>query len=466
MSKGYVNNKILDGALGAMPAEATGIFGAVGVASIPTDGIIILTDPSDANEKLGGGPLRDLVVQALSMAKTTVYAVGLPGSTAGTIGAVTKTGTGAGSLTVSGSPRNEYKVKVTIQESGVLNAAVAVVDVDGVPTKAFTVPAGGTYALANTGLTLTFAANETGFVAGDVYEFETTAPVASNAEILAAIDELLDSKYDYEWISIAGVSDKTLWAALATKAEAAEAVYRYIHFKAQARYLVANETVDQYVAALVGSERGTVVGGRVQVSAAWCINSDPFGEVDRRPGSGHCAGMSAQKDVSEPVDHVGSSAISGIVELLPPGLNDGHINALDNAGYETFCQYIGRTGVYITHGRMFAESTSDYQLEERRRVMDLACKNVRTAQLNYINSTVALDAEGNMIGLDMFTAVTEQVLKNMKDAGRISDYEFSIDAGQDILSTEKLTTRIRIIPLGKMTFIENVISYMNPNLAS
>ena len=39
-------------------------------------------------------------------------------------------------------------------------------------------------------------------------------------------------------------------------------------------------------------------------------------------------------------------------------------------------------------------------------------------------------------------------------------------AGQDILSTEKLTTRIRIIPLGKMTFIENVISYMNPNLAS
>ncbi len=467
MSKGYVNNKILDGALGAMPSPATGVFGAVGVCAKPTDGIIILTDAEAANEKLVAGPLRDLVVQALSMAATTVYAVGIEGSVKGTLSQVKTEAKGSGTMTVEGSPRNDYEVKVEILSSGALNEAVAVIDIDGVKSKKFTIPESGKYVIENAGLTLTFACtSEQSFSQGDVFSFSTTAPTASNAEVLAAVDTLLDSKYAYEWISVAGVSDATLWAALDTKATEAMNQYRYIHFKCQARYLDEGETVDQWVAALTGDERGMTVGGRIQVSAGWVISSDPFGEVDRRGALAFSSGMSATKDVQEPVDHVGSSALSGIVAILPEGINDGHINALDNAGYLTLCQYIGRTGVYITHGRMFAESTSDYQLEERRRVMDLACTNVRTAQLNYINATVTIGADGSAEGLDMFRAITEQVLNAMKSAGQISGFEVEIDETQDLLSTETLVTRIRITPLGKMSFIENVISYHNPALDS
>lgn len=467
MSKGSVDNKIKDGALGVLPAKATGIFGAVGVCSNPTNGIIILTDPEDANEKLGGGPLRDVVCQALAMAKTTVYVKGIAGSTPGTIGSVTHVGTGGGTLTMSGNPKNEYKVVVKIVTGGGLNVAVAVISVDGVETKRFTIPTDGVYTLTYTGLTFTFAvADEATFVEGDTYSFETTAPKASNAEILAGVDELLDSNYDYEFIAVSGVSDTTLWAALATKAEsAATSRYRYIHFKCQGRYLSSSETLDGWVGALTGTERGLTVGGRVQVCVAWVESSDAItGEVDRRPGLGWCCGMSAQKDIHEPVDHVGSSALSGITKILPEGMNDGHINALDNAGYVTFCQYIGKTGVYITHGRMFAEATSDYGLEERRRVMDYACKTVRLVQLDYINSTVAIGADGSIEGLDMFKAISANVLNEMKKIGQISGYEIDIDPTQNILSTETLRTKIRIVPLGKMTFIENEISYKNPVL--
>lgn len=466
MSKGYVNNKILDGALGVSPAPATGIFGAVGVCAKPTGGIITLTTAADAKEKLVDGPLCDVIVQALSMASTTVYAVGLEGTTKGTIGQVAHAGTGKASVSASGSPRNDYEVIVTIEEGGLLNNAVAHITLDGVDQKHFTIPTGGTYEIPNTGITLTFtAAEESEFVTGDTYTFMTEAPKATNAEILAAVDKLLSSAYDFEWIAVAGVSDATLWAALDTKATEAMNNYRYIHFKCQGRYLDEDETVDDWVTALTGDERGTTVGGRIQVCAAWVECSDPYGAIDVRGALGWSCGMSAQKDVMEPVDHVGSSALSGILKLMPEGINDGHINALDNAGYLTLCQYIGLTGVYITHGRMFAEATSDFGLEERRRVMDLACKNVRIAQLSYINSTVAIGADGSAEGLDMFRAVTEQVLDNMVAAGQISGYEVEIDENQDLLSTETLRTRIRITPLGKMSFIENEISYNNPNLS-
>lgn len=467
MSKGYVNNTILDGALGVSPASATGIFGAVGVCAAPTGGIITLTTAADAKEKLVDGPLCDVLVQALSMAATTVYAIGLEGTTKGAIGQVAHTGSGKATVAASGGPRNDYEVIITIEEGGLLNAAIAHITLDGVDQKHFTIPTGGSYEIPGTGITLTFtAAEESEFVAGDTYTFMTEAPKASNAEILAAVDTLLNSAYDYEWIAIAGVSDATLWAALDTKATEAMNNYRYIHFKAQARYLDDEETVDDWVTALTGSERGTTVGGRVQVCAGWVECSDPYGAIDVRGALGWSCGMSAQKDVMEPVDHVGSSALSGILRLMPDGLNDGHINALDNSGYLTLCQYIGLTGVYITHGRMFAEATSDFGLEERRRVMDLACKNVRIAQLSYINSTVTIGADGSAEGLDMFKAITEQVLDNMVAAGQISRYEVDIDEDQDLLSTETLRTTIRIVPLGKMSFIENTISYSNPNLSS
>lgn len=464
--KGYVNNKILDGALGVLPQPATGIFGAVGVCSSPTDGIRILTTASEANEALIAGPLRDLVVQALSMAGTTVYAVGINGSVPGVIGDVSKAGSGTGTMTASGSPLNDYDIKVSILSGGGLNEAVAVVDVDGIMHKRFTIPDGGSYVIPNTGITLAFASPDgAAFAEGDSFVFSTTAPSATNSELLAGVDLLIDSKYDYEWIAVAGVSDASLWAALETKATEAANRYRYIHFKAQARYLDENETVDQWVAALTGPERGMTVGGHVQVSAGWVKSSDPYGEVDRRGAIGFSCGMSARKDVMEPVDHVGSSALSGIVSLLPEGINDGHVNALDNAGYLTLCQYIGLTGCYITHGRMLAESTSDFGLEERRRVMDLACKNVRLAQLAYINSTVSIGADGSAEGLGMFRAISEQVLENMKKAGQISGYSIEIDETQDLLATETLVTRIRIIPLGKMSYITNVISYHNPLVA-
>jgi hypothetical protein len=47
---------------------------------------------------------------------------------------------------------------------------------------------------------------------------------------------------------------------------------------------------------------------------------------------------------------------------------------------------------------------------------------------------------------------------------QISDGYIAIPEGQNILSTKTLRTKIRIVPLGKMSYIENEIAYSNPAL--
>lgn len=473
MSRGGISNEIKDGALGGAGASATGIFCAVGVASIPSNGMLILTDPEDAHKKLGEGPLRDLVVSSLSVASGTCYVIALEGTVPGTVGAVKKAddAIGVGSITLTGKPRNEYDIEIIIDESGGLNEAVFHYVIDGVPSPRITVPdTDGSFVIPGTGITAKFVpgsptGEQKSFVVDDSFTFSCTEPEASNAEILEAVDTFLSSKYIFEWINIAGVSDAALWAALDVKAAGQEDKGRYIYFKCQARYLKVNETVDQWVTALVGSERGLTASTRVQVYAGWVLEADPYGAIDQRGCMNLGTGMCSRRDIHEPVDATKYGAIPGVIDLLPEGINGGHIDALDNAGYVTFCTYYGETGVYVTHGRMTAPQTSDFCLEERRRVMDFALAAVKKAQFLYINSDVEIGADGSLEGIDIFQAISEQPLKNMENEGKISGGMVLIDKNQNILSTGKLLTKVKIRPLGKMTWIENEFAFYNPNLS-
>jgi hypothetical protein len=461
-----VKTKILDGAMGVAGASATGIFAAVGVAAIPSKGVLTLVDAGDVDEKIGDGPLRDLIVSALSIARTTVYAIALEGGVAGSLSPVrpAQANTGGGTVAVSGSPRNEYDVSVEIVAAGGLNEAAFRVTIDGAAGKVITVPDNGQYVIPNTGITLAFTAEGAAFAASDIFTFTSTAPQATNAETLAAVDTILDAKLPIEWIAVAGVSSAPLWAALAAKAEGAEAVYQYLFFVAQARYLNTGETLDQWVNALAGTERGSTVSTRLQICAGWIEEADSNGQADVRGIIGVYCGKLAGLDVHEGPDAVKHGSISAATAIMPGGMNDGHIETLKNAGYVTARKIIGLTGIYITSGQMASESGSDYDLVERRRVMDKACREIRVAQLPHLNDNVGVGADGSPEGLQMFIAQGEAPLRTMITNKQISDGYIAIPDGQNILSTKTLRTKIRIVPLGKMSYIENEIACSNPAL--
>lgn len=462
-----VRSVIKDGALGVLGSDATGVFAAVGVAEKYGQGIVTLTDVSKVDEVLGDGPLRDLIVSALSIAKTTVYAVALEGTIAGTLSTVTPSAgnTGTGSISVSGSPRNEYDISIEIISSGGLNEATFRATVDGLLGRILTIPAApGTYLIPGTGITLTFLPGASGFVAGDTFSFRATAPAATNAEVLAAVDTILEAKLDIEWIAVAGVSDAPLWAALAAKADVAAESYQYLFIVAQARYKTDTETVDQWVTALTTTERGSVASTRLQVCAGWIEESDPNGQVDIRPLIGAYCGKLAARSVHQGPDAVRFGAIAAATALKPDGINDGHIEALKNAGYVTARTIIGLNGIYITSGQMMSEQGSDFDVVERRRVMDKACRQVRAAQLFWVNDAVKIGKDGSPEGIKMLIAQSESPLKTMITNGEISDGCVVVPDGQNILSTKKLITKVRIVPLGKVSYIENEIAYSNPAL--
>jgi hypothetical protein len=124
----------------------------------------------------------------------------------------------------------------------------------------------------------------------------------------------------------------------------------------------------------------------------------------------------------------------------------------------------GLKGIYITSGQIMSEEGSDFDLVERRRVMDKACRLVRAAQLPSLNDSVRVGRDGSPEGLKMLIAKSQSPLEIMKTDQEISDGYVTVPEGQNILSTKKLRFKIRIVPLGKLAYIENEIAYSNPAL--
>ncbi|GHT56952.1 hypothetical protein AGMMS50268_13320 [Spirochaetia bacterium] len=462
-----IKNNILDGAMGVQGAQADGRFAAIGVAEKFGQGILTLNDPELVEPAIGDGPLRDLLVSSLSISRTPISVIALQGTLPGTLSAVTpgSDNQGDGVVTVSGSPRNEYDIDIEIISTGALNEGTFRVTIDGLPGKQITIPDGnGQYAIPGTGITITFNSGDGTFNEGDTFSFSATAPSATNGEVLEAIDTILRAKLSIEWIAIAGISSAPLWAALATKAIGAAEIYQYLFFVAQARYVAANETLDQWANALAGDERGTVGSQRLQVCAGWIEEADANGQVDVRGLIGAYCGTLAARKVMDGPDAVKFGGITAATALKPDGINDGHIENLKNAGYVTARKYVGLKGIYITSGQMMSEEGSDFDLVERRRVMDKACRNLYVAQLPALNDTVTIGKDGSPEGIEMFVAKSQQPLETMKTNREISDGYVIVPPGQNILADKKLRTKVRIVPLGKMSYIENEIAYKNPAL--
>lgn len=464
-----VKLEVKDGALGTLGNSAEGSFAAIGVSSTHGGGVKSFSDP-DNLKSIGYGPLRDVLASALSISGAKAYVVALEGTVAGTVSQVSagNGNKGVGSLTVAGNPRNEYKITIDILSRGGLNDAAFRHTVDGVKSGEFTVPATpGTYAIPNTGLTLTFApgapvGDAVSYEKGDTFAFTTTAPSASSAEILAAVDTLIEAKLPIEGIVITGITGAALRASLAVKRQSAFDKAQYLYIITQARYRAAGETTDQWVNLLAGDERGTTSDVGLACVAAYGTESDIYGAVDRRGMLGLIVGMTVRRKVHEPPDAVRFDAIPGVTKILPDDLNDAHIERLKNVGYITIRKIPGLKGIYITSAVLMSTAGSDYEHIERIRVMNKACRLVHKQQTAFINDTVAIGTDGSPIGLNLFRTHSQAALDQMAIDGEISSGEVIIPPGQNLLATKKIRTKIRIVPLGKMEIIETEIAYRNP----
>ncbi len=460
---------IKDGGLGIQPSVGTGVHCKIGVSSLGVSNqMISLTDPDQIAEKLGTGPLANAVADSFMDGLGVVYAIPAAGDVAGSVGAVTAVKTGTGNMTAAataaGSVLDEFDAIIKIVDAGRLNVATFQYSLDGGDTYSgkITVPAGGTYAVPQTGVTLTFteagAQPEESFKAGDTYKFKTVAPTASVNSVNDAIDVALDTNLIYEGIHVVGASSSSLWAALAVRVAEAESRFRYIYALVEAAGPSAGQTVDAWVTALL-AEAASFADTRVAICAGRLELIDQLtGRQMERNGAGVFMGRVKNLHVQESAGKVIVGPLPGVVGLRPAGINNGHIHALDEAGFITFRQYEGLNGFYITNFRIKAEPISDFQYGELRRVMDKACRLVRIAALRFEH------AEATPEGIDALKAHLQQPLNIMRGDSEITNGRIVIPPNQDILATSRIKVKIRIVPVGIMRWIDLDIGFENPFL--
>lgn len=469
-----VRLNIKDGGLGVQVPAADGIHYKIGVCSAGTVGeIVAISDKQKAREVFGTGPLVNAILDTYTAAGGTglIYAIRADGDIPGTVGAVTATKTGQGDMVAAGAPLDAYDVVVQIVDPGQLNVATFQYSLDGGRnwSAKITVPTGGAYTIQGTGINLTFTEYVTdpdeSFLAGDKYTFKTEAPQASVTSIMAAVDVVKASKYIYEYIHAVGESDAAMWTALDVKAAEFESKFKYIHFLAEARGPNAGETVDQWMNALT-ADIASFVSTRVSICAGRLLVLDTItGRQWNRNGAGIYSGRVSSIKVSTSPAKFEDGPLDGIMGLLPEGLDDGHIETLDTAGFITFRQYDGVAGYFVTEGRMAADPTSDYTTVERRRTMDKACGIVRRKFLDFKHAEIDPDPEKLEIELRAIENEAESSLEPMAADGDISRGTVVIPRDQDILATSKLRAKVSIVPKGILRDIEVEIGYENPFLS-
>ncbi len=456
-----VKTTVTDGLLGLSTAKGDGLHVKIGASPVVSDTPIIITGSMSAatiKERLGLSPLADAAMDSVAWGSNRIYCVPAAPSTAGTIGTVTKTGSGTGGMTVTGSPTNSFDLTVKITAKGALNAAAFTVSIDGGYSYSddLTIPVSGAYTLTGTGLTLTFtdAAEDASnsFLVGDIYTASTTAPAMTNGDVLVAMDKLKTFSAEYEFVHIVGESVLALWQAVsAAQAELQETYKKPMFFVLEAYRPNEGESMTDYTLRLE-ADRKQVRNYNLQVSATRGLLVKLDGTTREVNLAGVACGLYAKAAVQVSIGKTRQEAGFGIpktslLELRPSGISE-ITEDLDLIGFLTFREYDGLESYYVYHTKMMCPDGSDYRYAEDVRVLNKIIRETRKEAIQILQDDIDLeDVQGELETRAKFMFAP---LQDMIAAGEISSAEITVPEGQasTILEDETMRVTIRYVSRG------------------
>ncbi|MHA1572458.1 MAG: DUF2586 family protein [Alphaproteobacteria bacterium] len=463
---------ILDPGLGLVePAVTTPLY--LGASELGANNVLVsVSNKVDAVEAFGQGPLSEAICRCLDVAGGPVLGMRLNGSVASTIGAVTKTavGTSTGTLAATGTALDAYEVLVEIVTTGDLGAGAFKYSLDDGYTysEGTVIPAGGTYAIPETGAVLTFTpmAGPIFFEDGDVFEFDCTAPYYGTGDVAAAVAALL--------------ADTTPWAFMVLTGTPASAADGATMFGALETHLASFENVFRYVRALmdagddtpanVATSFGAVADNRISVTygSADTASSKAFPGwgTPKRSGVNLFGARAAKELISTDLARVASGPLAGVQAIS----HDEFLNeVLDVQRISTLRTWAGRAGFFITNCRLKSSAGSDFRYWQHGRVMDVACKTTYEAQQFFISQGVRTNDDGSINELDArrfetrgLSALQAQLTQPSNaegTQGHVSELSYTIDRLNNVQTTETVLSEVAIRPLGYAKFITTTIGY-------
>jgi len=472
MSLPDVTISITDNALG-LSAPATAQTASIGASSLGTvNTVYAFSDPTTVNSTLGVGPLAEEVVYKLVVGGGIVLAV--PAThTASTPSAVTHTGTGASVMTVTtdtNAPYDAYEVVVTIVLGGTNPAAGTAtykysLDNGRTQSAVYTMPTSGVIDLDVTGLNLTFSAAS--LVAGDTYVFTAAEPTISNA--------------DYTTAHTALTADPRFWKHVHLIGSKANITDTVTHAGVVQGLMAANVTAKRYTRAILDAASGTdaaliaavttLSADRVDIGAGFARITSPMTgwQFNRSVGW-----LEAARRHQVPRSEDSGAVATGPLAFVQSISRDERTTpGLDDARFTTARTIVGRTGFYLTQGRLFAPVGSDFSLIQYGEVMDLACQSGYDELIETLNAVVRVNPAG--VSPPLVAGAIDE-----RDAGKLEAKLLTrlrtdliapqlivsgsvlINRQQNVLSTGIIKYKVRILPFGYSKFIEAEFGFENP----
>lgn len=183
---------------------------------------------------------------------------------------------------------------------------------------------------------------------------------------------------------------------------------------------------------------------------------------------GRASAIQVQRNIGRVKD--GAIIITGSAGLSSGDVlstfSNADLETLDSLGYIFMQTRDGKSGYFMNNDHCACPLTDDYCYIHRGRPMDKAARIIRETYIEELLDDVNVDAASGKLApsvIKHYQRAAEKAIEvNMLSKGEISGVTVSVDPDQNILSTDILTTVVRIVPKGMVNAIEVYLSYSNP----
>lgn len=467
---------VRDGGVGLV-STATALPLVIGVtAGGVTDTLYPYRDPNQLMDTHLGGPAVEMALPVIQQAGGCLL-LKTGSSTAASNSAVTKTAfsTSTGTVTVAGSARLAYRVTVRIRATGALGAAKFDYTLDGgyTPSDVLTVPSGGTYAIPNTGLTLTFVpgAGPIIFESGDSHTFTSTPAHYTTTDLASAITAIFSQlgarrirQVYFAGKCASASAAATMAAAAATHLDTFASKDHFARGLIDAGADTASNVLSSF-SSFTDDRLGVVYGDADVVS----LRPVAGGGVPRIPALNCVAERCAGKQLSENAGRKMSGALRGVRAITHDENVLGSFSEADRI--TTLRTWTGEGGFYITNGFIKCAPGSDFIYYDWGQTIDEICETIVDAQNKWILAKLRAltDGTGNLEPLDaerIEGAVRGELKARLLDPtniegfkGHVSGLAYAVDRSNDFLGTRIFNSASAAVPLSPVEGINTAIGF-------
>lgn len=432
------------------------------------------SDPNTARDDLESGPALEDVLSCVSAAGGCLF-LSTAATTAGSAGSVTpsRVDSSTGTITVAGTYDLELDVVVEITTTGDLGAGRFRYSLDGGETYGTirTIPAGGTFAIPGTRITLTFVpgAGPVIYEEGDTHSFSTTAPHYTTSDLTAAKTALLQQigARRIRRVFFSGRnSDTGDGASMAAAVATFMADLETEEYFARALLDAGDDTPANFITdfAAFSDDRVGVTYGDCRAISRFAFEG--YGQP-RQPILGAVIERAAVADISENLGRKASGPLSRVTEIFDDEGVDTAFTEADKV--ITLRTYRGESGFYITNGYLRSPAGSDFLYWDWGITVDELCEAIRDGQSRWTLAKLRAltDGTGRLSPDDavrveqaVFTIVKARLLDpdNIEGfKGHVSGAGYAVDRTNDFLATRTLRTTGNAVPLSPVETIATTV---------